>query len=123
MKVKVTRKRDSQWFDGVKSLSVTKKGLLFSHVYVNIKFGEGASTHYTSKEHDRYWEINHKENPGMGMDYCEKVEIFEDGDEKGPSCMCSPHHHEEVKMVEMTPQSWECPRCGSRIGPPTRREG
>ncbi len=78
MKVKVTTKNDSQSFKGVTSLIVKKKGSIFSHVYVDMKFGEGASTHYIGNKHDVAWEINHKENPGMGMDYCQEIEISEE---------------------------------------------
>ena len=78
MKVKVTRKQDSQTFTGVKSLVMTRKGHFFARVSADIEFGEGASTRYIGKEHDVSWEINHDENPGMGMDFCEKIEIFEE---------------------------------------------
>ena len=78
MRVRVTRKRDMQSFRGVTSLIITKKGRLFSHVHVDVIFGEGATTHYRGKDHDLTWTINHKSNPGMGMDYCEKIEISEE---------------------------------------------
>ena len=76
MKVKVTRKRDSQNFTGVMSLTMTKKGRFFPHVYVDIKFGIGASTHYISKNQDIGWEIDPDQTPSIGMDFCKKIEIY-----------------------------------------------
>lgn len=77
MEVKITRKGDSQWFKGVKSLTVMKRGLI-PQVYANMEFREGASTEYTSKKHNISWRIDPNEHPGMGMAGCETIEVSEE---------------------------------------------
>ena len=79
MKVKITRKKDGRSMKGIKSVTVTKRGSFFPHMDVEIMFGEGASINYTSKRHSvGWWNVDPNSNPGMGMDYCEKIEIFEE---------------------------------------------
>lgn len=80
MKVAIVRKRfnDTQVFTGVTRAIINKNGRFFPSMDIEVKFGEGATSHYNSRKHAASWKINHKSNPGMESMGCDIIEIFED---------------------------------------------
>ena len=80
MKVIITRKRfnDVHTYTRVKNAVIKKKGRLFPSLDIDVEFGEGATSHYTSDKHNQFWEIDHTSNPGAGSMGCSRIEIYEE---------------------------------------------